>query len=140
MNDKTPSQTLLLDFQFRSKHECILVTSSPFPFVRPGCIVAAFNASAFQVAGGLDVEGNLLYTIEKELGEWFDHSQRLSSPVAYLEPGVTEESIIFAVTKLNSVAQLHRAIELFINAATRLLRLNNASAEPETDRTGQSVG
>jgi hypothetical protein len=121
-----PCQTLLLDFQFRSNGECILITRSPFPLRNPQSVVAAFGKGSFNLPGAIEARVDLLYALEQEFTDWSEFSRPLSFAVSH-GARTREECWIIAITKLRKPEQLHRAHELFLKCGMALSHLVHQS-------------
>jgi hypothetical protein len=116
-------QTLMLDFQMRDQKDSFLITRSPFPLTFPGSVVAVYGRSAFEVPGGVDARIDLLYSLENEFGNWFENSRPLASGERKSIAGMRDECWIVVVTELKANAQFHRAVQLFVALAAKLIEL-----------------
>jgi len=111
---------LLLDFRFGAFEEGTLVTCSQLPLDRPDAIAAAFSETAFLSSASSEIWVDLLRSLEKEFEDWEEgrpHQDRCSKNSG----GVADESRIVLVTRIKTISQFHRALELFLGAASALM-------------------
>jgi len=115
-----PGEGLLFDFQFAGDGVCRLVTSSRLASQSPEYIAGAYSESAFLARAACDVWVDLLYSLEKEFGDW---EECRPGCVPVLAARIAEESRLIVITKLKSLKELHRAEELLLGTARQLAQL-----------------
>src|SRR5581483_5724954 len=110
---------LLLDFRLLGPRESTLVTCSDFPLEDPRVIAAAFSEEAFRTAAAKEIWVDLIYALEKDFSDWEERR-----PKADRNPGDSGRSIsdsrIVIVTRIKTVSQFNRALQLFLQTASAL--------------------
>lgn len=121
-------QTLFLDFQMSGDREFVLITKSELPLINPRSVIAAFNKSAFEVPGGRDACIHLLRSLEMKFDDRFEYAGAWSTS----NTRAAAPCWAFVISNLESVAEFHHVIELFLTVARTLAYLAKRRPQGES--------
>jgi hypothetical protein len=124
---------LFLDFQFDRDGGCICITRSILPFSDPDSIVAAFSENAFSAPEAASAWIDLLYALENEIDNWKERRSRHSRRSEKSGVSTSDQSRFVYVTRIRTMNEFHRALELILATANALVLASSRAKESEGD-------